>query len=380
MRVAYLDTTCHPYKPGASGLSDIAWEMAGAAARQGIDASLFGAYAVPTVGPQGVKLIQLPPVKLWGVSVLGHFLTSMRVWNMLKRIDAFDALHTPEYVTPGVLAPFVKWPMVCTVSGNIYDRIQNGNPFGPVTTQSFKLYTRSTAKYSSIVIAVSKAMEAWWSKCGTPKSRLKQIPAGVDIERFRRVEVDKSTLGFDANFFEVIFVGRLSHEKGIWDQLEAMRLLKGKPIRLHLFGDGPLKSKIEAYLQTHDLEQSVCLRGSVPRADLPRYYSAADLTILPSYTEAMPRAMMEAMACGSAFLGTQISGIEDHIHDFDNGFILAPHQPQDLARYIADASADRATLARIAQRGCDYVRDTLSWDVLMRRVKTEVYSQLAASI
>ena len=375
MRVAYLDTTANPYDAGATGLRDIAWEMAAAAASLGVEAYLAVPTAVTIRPPSGVKTIQFSPVPFCQVNVLGHLLTILRTGYELKSSGIhFDYLHAPEYATTGVLSPMSRTPVISTVSGNIYDRIENGNPFGPVTTQVFKLYTKSTARFSSTIIAVSKSMERWWLRSGTQRCKLKQIPAGVDIKKFSPQNVDPQGLGFHPDKFTIIFVGRLSQEKGLGDLLDAMSLLRHQHIEVHLFGAGPMRAEIEGYIQKHDLKASVHLRGPVARTDLPYLYSAADLTVLPSYTEALPRVMMESMASGCAFLGTRISGIEDHIIDGVTGFIIPPHSPIHLAKKITDAAKDRSQLRQIADQGRSYVCSTLAWTKVMCRVLSEVYN------
>jgi glycosyltransferase involved in cell wall biosynthesis len=218
-------------------------------------------------------------------------------------------------------------------------------------------------------------MERWWLASGVPPGRLRLIPSGVDLALFRRQPVDRAGFGFDPGRFNVVFLGRLSREKGPLDLLAAMRRLAGRAITLHLYGAGPLLPAIKRYIATHQLQDAVRLHGVVPRAALPALYSAADLIVLPSHTEALPRVMAEAMACGCAFLGARISGMEDHIVDGQTGFLVPPHAPTCLAQRIADAAGDRGALARVAQQGQAYAADTLAWPAVMRRVIAEVYER-----
>lgn len=376
MRVAYLDTTANPYDPGPTGLRDVAWEMAAAAAALGVRAALVVSSAVALDPPPGVAVVRFPPPPLCRVNVLGHLLTSLRAGRELRRRGLpFDILHTPEYATAGVLAPRLRAPVVATVSGHIGDRVRNGNPFGPVTTLAFRRYTRATARHAAAVIAVSRAMERWWLASGVPSQRLRLIPSGVDLALFRPQPADPARFGFDPTRFNVIFVGRLSREKGPLDLLAAMRLLDGRAIALHVFGAGPLQSELERAIAAHHPAGAARLCGVVPRAALPALYSAADLIVLPSHTEALPRVMAEAMACGCPFLGARVSGIEDHIVDGDTGFLVPPHAPQQLAQRLAEAAGDRGALAQIAQRGRAYVADALAWPAVMRRVIAEVYER-----
>lgn len=376
MRIAYLDTTSNPYEAGASGLRDIAWEMAAAAAALGVEAYLTVPTAVKVSIPKKVQPITFSPVPFCRVNVVGHLLTSLRTaYELTKTGRKFDYYHVPEYATTGVLGPIVDTPMISTVSGNIDDRVQNGNPFGPVSTQALKLYTKSTVKHSATIIAISTAMEYWWLGSGTPPDKLRQIPIGVDIDEFSPRNVDPAHVGFDRAKFNLVFAGRLSREKGLIDLLDAIRMLRHEEICLHLFGSGPLHNEISEYIRMHDLHGMIKLCGRVQRKDLPYIYSCGDLTVLPSYTEGLPRVMMESMACGCAFLGTEISGIEDHIVDYDIGFIVPPHSPKQLAERIVSAATDRGSLARIAKRGREYVCSTLSWNSVMQRVISEVYER-----
>jgi glycosyltransferase involved in cell wall biosynthesis len=109
---------------------------------------------------------------------------------------------------------------------------------------------------------------------------------------------------------------------------------------------------------------------------LPRWYSAADAVVLPSKSEGLPRVMLEAMACGTPFIGTRISGVVDHIRDGENGFIVAPDDEPALALRLRVVREQPLHARQIGRRGQEYVVRHLTWPLVVRRFRDAVTARL----
>ena len=112
----------------------------------------------------------------------------------------------------------------------------------------------------------------------------------------------------------------------------------------------------------------------INKSELPVYYSAADVTVMPSLSEGLPRTMLESLACGSPFLGTRITGIEDHIQDNNTGFLIEPGNTELLTLKLDTILRNPEHARAVACRGSAYVRKNLTWQVIAKRIQSEVYT------
>jgi rhamnosyl/mannosyltransferase len=185
--------------------------------------------------------------------------------------------------------------------------------------------------------------------------RVAVIPFGVDVDRFaarpqagpRVAEITASARGPRA-----LFVGRLVYYKGLHVLLEAMR---GWPGSLIVVGEGPLEPELRARAEALDVAERIVWAGRVSDADLPAYYAAADVFVLPSVaaTETFGVAQVEAMASGVPVVSTNLpTGVPWVNQDGVSGLVVEPGNPAALATALARLASDgalRAQLGRGAQ-------------------------------
>jgi glycosyltransferase involved in cell wall biosynthesis len=134
----------------------------------------------------------------------------------------------------------------------------------------------------------------------------------------------------------ILYSGRYEKEKGIDNLLNAINLLsrERRNFELHLIGYGTLEDWIRDFIKSKNLENHVFLRGKYPLSKLPEFYKKADIFIIPSYTEGLPAALLEAMCSGCACICTDVGLISSYISNDVNGFIVKPGNSQDLANAI----------------------------------------------
>ncbi len=149
-------------------------------------------------------------------------------------------------------------------------------------------------------------------------------------EDFRR-ELD---LAADARL--VLSVGRLSSEKGHADLIRAMPEIRkacGSQTTLILVGDGPEEANLATLCNNLGLEGAVRMLGY--RRDVGRCYAAADVFVLPSYTEGSPNVLLEAMDAGLPIVATAVGGVGEMIHDGENGLLVPARDVPAIARAVA---------------------------------------------
>ncbi len=375
LRIGFIDYVLEPDKPGASGLSDIVWDMASALFDIGHEVHVIASYHTRKYPDNRITVhnFQTPPIGYR--NIIGHIWILKKAAIIIGNLS-LDILHTPEYVSSAVLPMMgIDIPIILTVPGNIFERIENGNPFDPLTTQVLITSAKISSRKCKKVIVTSSKMDEWWKKTGVPQSKMRLIPYGVNIDRFKPNPEARSELKIPSERKIVLFVGRISHEKGLDYLISAMKLLCRIPVdvELHLIGTGNEQKHIQGLVHHLGIESNVVFHGQMLKSSLPTFYSAADLTILPSLSEGLPRTMLEALACESPFLGTKITGIEDHIVDQKTGYLVNPKNAEELAQKIASVLDDPIQAKRVARSGSNYVRSNLSWEKIAHRIQDEVY-------
>ena len=381
MRVGFVDYVVEPDKPGASGLSDVTWNMARELTKLGDDVHIVAPYSVDPEPCGGITVHRFPLPRPGYRNIVGHLRIVLGARRELVKLANLDFIHAPEYVSTGIIAPTSSTPTVLTTPGNIYERIASGaNPFDPTMTALLKACARSSARRCLLIAAISQDMERWWRQTGAPAERVEVIPHGVDTDLFHRSEHAARGLGFSADRINLLYVGRLSPEKNVSLLIRAVGTLNDDAwepnFQLHLVGTGPQEQELRSLVTRLRLGTQVVFHGRLPLADLPRWYSAADAVVLPSKSEGLPRVMLEAMACGTPFIGTRISGVVDHIRDGENGFIVAPDDEPALALRLRVVREQPLHARQIGRRGQEYVVRHLTWPLVVRRFRDAVTSRL----
>jgi glycosyltransferase involved in cell wall biosynthesis len=193
-----------------------------------------------------------------------------------------------------------------------------------------------------VVVATDDDRYALIARYGIEASKTRVVPNGVDLERFRPDPGRAEEPG------RVCSVGRLVEQK---DPLRLLEALAGLPgVRLTLIGDGPLRPAVERRARALGLRVD-CL-GTVPHEELPSLLNRASVFVLPSRYEGHPKALLEAMACGLAVVGTDVPGIRGLIEHGRTGLLCEPTVAgirAAVAGLLEDASL-RAALGGEARR------------------------------
>jgi peptidoglycan/xylan/chitin deacetylase (PgdA/CDA1 family)/glycosyltransferase involved in cell wall biosynthesis len=142
-------------------------------------------------------------------------------------------------------------------------------------------------------------------------------------------------LGIPAEARTIVWVGRMVPVKGLDVLLDACAILRrGLDFRLYLVGDGPLRRSLEAGSAARGLSEVVSFVGPRDHDQLADWYRAADLAVLPSWSEGLPNVLREALACGTPFVASRVGGIPEIAGEGDSR-LVEPGDPSALAGAIA---------------------------------------------
>lgn len=208
------------------------------------------------------------------------------------------------------------------------------------------------------VVAVSPAVaDCARREHGLGSRNVVTIENGVDLaawnpDRHHREEV-RHEWGLAADDPAVGVVAHLSPIKGHADFLRAAaRVAKDSPrARFFLIGDGALRGALEAQAHALGIADRVVFTGS--RDDVARLMAMLDVVVVPSHTEGMSNALLEAMAMARPVVAAAAGGNPDVVRDGENGRLVAPRDPEALAAALLALVADRPAaeaLGRAARR------------------------------
>jgi len=167
--------------------------------------------------------------------------------------------------------------------------------------------------------------------------RVAVVPCGVNLELFHNMdkEMARRYLGLDERR-TILFVGRIEALKGIDDLIRAMPYLQGSGgIRLLVVGgDEQSQPELEGLRNlafSLGIGDVVDFIGMVDQQELPYYYNAADVCVIPSYYESFGLVALESLACGTPIVATRVGIIESLFDRHDAGYMVDDHEPRHFA-------------------------------------------------
>ena len=169
----------------------------------------------------------------------------------------------------------------------------------------------------------------------------------------------------------VAYLGRLAPQKDVGTLLQAFARLPAGT-QLLLVGDGPDRPALQRRARRFD--GRVHFTGFVPHAAVPAVLAHVDLRVLPSLSEDLSSALIEAMAAGLPVVATRAGGTADLVHHGGNGLPVAPRDPAALAAAISEVLADLAAASGMSAAS-RRTAAAYAWPDLARQV-LEVYRQV----
>ena len=197
-----------------------------------------------------------------------------------------------------------------------------------------------------IIAATTGEMEDLVRCCTAPRGKISVVPCGVNLRLFRSAgrEAARRRLGLNGGRV-VLFVGRVEPLKGIDRLVRAVSRLgpEAGATLLVVGGDDEEQPEVETLRglsRSLRIEDAVSFVGPVPQEDLPLYYSAADVCVVPSHYESFGLVALESMACGTPVVATPVGSMDTVIQAGRNGCLVKDNAPVTLAGAIAALLSD----------------------------------------
>lgn len=237
----------------------------------------------------------------------------------------------------------------------------------------------SALQRAAAVTVVSRKMKDDLAAAGVADGRLHIVPSAVEQPRMPGGEAAdvRGSLALPPGRPVLLYLGRLSEEKGPDVLLAALATLAPAQRPLVVFvGDGPLRSSLEAQSRDQGLADATRFEGFVPHGEIGSWLRAADALVLPSRSEGLPHAALEAMAAGVPVVASAVGGLPDVIRNGENGWLVPSEDPTALAAALRAVTADRERSRRIgATARIDAERDYVGYGRMGRQLAA-IYSSL----
>lgn len=232
-----------------------------------------------------------------------------------------------------------------------------------------------------VICASQGEKEMLGSLYGVPPSRITVVPCGVDTDVFRPLDKAgvRRRLGLSPKERIVLFVGRIEPLKGIDVLLRAVSNLDGRFRVLVIGGDGKdvsRKSELAALAAELRVADKVTFLDAVPHGELPLYYNAADICVVPSYYESFGLVAVEAMACRVPVIASRVGGLKETVQDGQTGYLvpwLCPEPFAERLELLLNNEPLRLSLGREARTAAERYQ----WSEVAARVEG-VYHELVS--
>ena len=223
-------------------------------------------------------------------------------------------------------------------------------------------------------------------------SRITVIPPGVDTCHFYPIPEDEARefVGAPPCGSMLLFVGRIEPLKGLDVLLEAIVLMRQNgafqklPFCLSVIGgDQPENAdtmsvemiRLQQLCKKYDLLDLVALLGKRSQDTLPYYYSAAKVVVVPSHYESFGLVALEAMACGTPVVASDVGGLAYLVQDGQTGFTVPVGDPAALADRLTQLLQDVHLRQRMGQQAAEYARQ-YAWNIIVNRLRVEYAEML----
>jgi len=200
-----------------------------------------------------------------------------------------------------------------------------------------KAAVRAAGTDAAGLLAVSQAMRQSMAAMGMDADKITVHYTGVDLDHFGIVDREEAKTALGVSGKIVLCVGALIPRKG---QDLLIRALPSIPdVTLLLAGQGQYRRTLEKLAEELKVDRRVGFLGSIPHHKLPRVFAAADVMALPSSSEGLANAWVEALACGTPIVITDVGGARELVDRPEAGRIVE-REPEAIAEAISAVLAD----------------------------------------
>lgn len=288
------------------------------------------------------------------------------LWTLFRRRNDYKILHAHLSFGPAFAAVIAAR----LLGKRVVVKFGNSGEFGDIRVSQKTLRGRvrlwALRRWADAAIALDDTMQAEALEAGFDSRRLLRMNNGIEFSSFsstRTKEEAKSALGLAGKVI-MLFMGRLSEQKSLPTLLNAFSAARKNSPTLHLLllGDGPSRPDLEFQAEGLGISAHVTFAGS--QRDVRPYLEAADVFALPSVSEGISNALLEAMSAGLACVATPVGGNAEVLDAGACGILLPPRDESAWAAALADLGNDSQRRERLGAAARQRVRERYDFSVV----------------
>jgi sugar transferase (PEP-CTERM/EpsH1 system associated) len=229
------------------------------------------------------------------------------------------------------------------------------------------------------VLSVSEAhRQRLADSTGFPYQKIKPIPNGVDISLFSPRPTEKQRIRKNLGLeLTPIYIGTVANLRPVKNHALLLRVgsrlcRSHDHVRFVFAGDGPLKEQLVALAEELGISARVRFLGA--RSDIPDVLNALDIFVLPSLSEGMPNAVLEAMACGLPIVATRVGGIPELIEDGNTGLLVPSEGERQLETILGNLLCCDAKRRALGEKGRQRVLQCFRLERMVNEYQELYYS------
>lgn len=357
------------YPPHLGGQENVVQDLATTLASRGhtvyVLTSTLGGGRPGLTEERGVKVIRLAAWQFGHAAIMPAFLAKLM---QIADKNTIVHLHIGQAFTPEMTLLASRVQRFAYVA-QLHIDFQPSGPASFLLPAYKRLILGPVLRQASAVVVLNAQAEALVRDTYHRQKGIRIMSNGLDEAYFtiRRQEHHKVP-----SPLRLLTVGRLTEQKNIESLLQAIALTK-RALHLDVVGDGDQRNQLTLLAQSLGIGKQVTFHGRHSRKDVLTFYENSDALVMPSLYEAQPLVLLEAMAARIPILGTNVTGVAEHIKDI--GICVEP-TPQGLAEGLERLSAEYGRMSTAVRRGSKKTQ-ALRWPVLVKEFET-LYKKVSA--
>jgi glycosyltransferase involved in cell wall biosynthesis len=349
------------YYPVVGGMENHIRTLARGTARRGFDVTVL--VTSPTIRTEVVEMEGVEVIKAGRLATVASTPISLSLFSWMRRLRP-DITHLHFPYPWGEMAHLLFGRgrrTVITYQSDIVRQRRLLRVYRPFLRRVLDRADRIIAT-SPHYVQSSPYLRAVSDKCTV-------IPLGIDQEPFRKPRTEEVRRLRDRYGSPLLlFVGLLRYYKGL-DYL--IRAMPDIDAQLLVVGSGPMEKEWQALVSNLGLGEKVLFAGRVEDAQLPAYFQACDIFVLPAShrSEAFGLVQVEAMACGKAVVSTELGTGTSYVNIHgQTGLVVPPRDPAALALAINRLLGDEQLRTQMGTRASERARQEFSHEVMIDRI------------
>ena len=354
---------------------DLSKRFGGASTRAISLAHQLGPKNAAIAGIEGSPVLQFAKEKGVPVKVVGKYradpLIPFRLSALIKK-EGYNVIDTQNIQSKfwGSFASLLSKAALVSTLNSYYESEHGGNLKGKVYT-ALELGTNFSLGH---YVVVSDAIRKSLAGAGVPEERIDLIRNAVvvdDSDPDESPAAIREKFGLPQDSILCMAVGRLVWAKGYDDFIQAFALLSEQVKNAYavIIGDGVLRPELVEQINKAGLEKKIILAGFYDHDAVLSMIKSCDIYVMPSKSEGIPFALLEAAAVGLPIVATNCGGIPEVLTDNVNGLLVPVSDPPSLASAIKKLCVDRQFAAQLGFKARETIRESYSIPVLLEATR-----------